>query len=470
MNKSEVFQRLFNKEKTLDLEIKNVSINSRELEKNDVFVAIRGGNNFVNEALEKGAVAVYDSEAVKIDEKYADRAFFVKDSVEFLQNFAREWRKNLDIKVIGITGSNGKTTVKDMIYHLLSQKYKGKKTEGNYNNHIGLPFTLLRAEKDDEFIILEMGMSGFREIDLLGQIALPDINVITNIGESHLEFLKTKENVFLAKTEIIPYIKDMLVINGDDEYLKNVKAENIEVVRALSLENNKFKEKTSDLYYGDVHFNESGTEFFLKYFGKICQSTVEKNYKTNVLGEHNVLNLVMAIAVAKQFGMEDKIIGEAVKNIGLTGMRFQIIENGNTTYINDAYNASPMSMEKSLETFSQIYNDRLKVVVLGDMLELGENELELHSNLFNTIKNTKFDKLYLFGNRMKSLFEKIKENVENKNMDNGNFEINEALKNGEFEHFDEKEKIKEKIRQISVEKVVLLKASRGMKLEEIIEK
>jgi len=328
MNKSEVFQRLFNKEKTLDLEIKNVSINSRELEKNDVFVAIRGGNNFVDEALEKGAVAVYDSEAVKIDEKYADRAFFVKDSVEFLQNFAREWRKNLDIKVIGITGSNGKTTVKDMIYHLLSQKYKGKKTEGNYNNHIGLPFTLLRAEKDDEFIILEMGMSGFGEIDLLGQIALPNINVITNIGESHLEFLKTKENVFLAKTEIIPYIKDMLVINGDDEYLKNVKAENIEVVRALSLENNKFKEKTSDFYYGDVHFNESGTEFFLKYFGKICQSTVERNYKTNVLGEHNVLNLVMAIAVAKQFGMEDKIIGEAVKNIGLTGMRFQIIENG----------------------------------------------------------------------------------------------------------------------------------------------
>ena len=162
--------------------------------------------------------------------------------------------------------------------------------------------------------------------------------------------------------------------------------------------------------------------------------------------------------------MEDKIISEAVKNIGLTGMRFQIIENGNTTYINDAYNASPMSMEKSLETFSQIYNDRLKIMVLGDMLELGENELELHSSLFNTIKNTKFDKLYLFGERMKSLFEKIKENV-----DNGNLE-NENLKNREFGYFDQKEEIKEKIRQISQEKAVLLKASRGMRLEEIIEK
>ena len=471
MDRKDIFCDIVNCECDKDfINIKRIIMNSKEVEKDDLFVAIRGGNKFVGEALEKGAYIVYDDKELQIEEKFKRKAFCVKDSVEFLQKFAEKWRKNLNLKVIGITGSNGKTTVKDMIYHLLSVKYKGKKTEGNYNNHIGLPFTLLRAEKDDEFIILEMGMSGFGEIDLLGQIALPDINVITNIGESHLEFLKTKENVFLAKTEIIPYIKDMLVINGDDEYLKNVKAENIEVVRALSLENNKFKEKTSDLYYGDVHFNESGTEFFLKYFGKICQSTVERNYKTNVLGEHNVLNLVMAIAVAKQFGMEDKIIGEAVKNIGLTGMRFQIIENGNTTYINDAYNASPMSMEKSLETFSQIYNDRLKVVVLGDMLELGENELELHSNLFNTIKNTKFDKLYLFGNRMKSLFEKIKENVENKNMDNGNFEINEALKNGEFEHFDEKEKIKEKIRQISAEKVVLLKASRGMKLEEIIEK
>ena len=453
MNKSEVFQRLFNKEKTLDLEIKNVSINSRELEKNDVFVAIRGGNNFVNEALEKGAFAVYDSEAVKIDEKYADRAFFVKDSVEFLQNFAREWRKNLDIKVIGITGSNGKTTVKDMIYHLLSQKYKGKKTEGNYNNHIGLPFTLLRAEKDDEFIILEMGMSGFGEIDLLGQIALPDINVITNIGESHLEFLKTKENVFLAKTEIIPYIKDMLVINGDDEYLKNVKAENIEVVRALSLENNKFKEKTSDFYYGDVHFNESGTEFFLKYFGKICQSTVERNYKTNVLGEHNVLNLVMAIAVAKQFGMEDKIIGEAVKNIGLTGMRFQIIENGNTTYINDAYNASPMSMKAAIDTLNEIYDDKYKIAILGDMLELGENEIDYHIDVLNYLLDKKIKLVYLYGERMKKAYDIFMKN---------------RSEEYRFWYYPTKKGIVESLKNIKMEKVILLKASRGIKLEEII--
>ena len=193
----------------------------------DLFVAIRGGNNFVNEALNKGAFVVYDNSDIEIDGGFEKKAFFVHDSVKFLQKFAKKWCDSLNIKVIGITGSNGKTTVKDMIYHILSQKYKGKKTLGNYNNHIGLPFTLLRSETDDKFIILEMGMSDFGEIDLLGQIANPDINVITNIGESHLEFLKTKENVFRAKTEILPYIKEALIVNGDDKYLKNIKSEKI---------------------------------------------------------------------------------------------------------------------------------------------------------------------------------------------------------------------------------------------------
>ena len=209
------------------IDIKRIIMNSKEVEKDDLFVAIRGGNKFAGEALEKGAYVVYDDKELQIEEKFKEKAFYVKNSVEFLQEFAEKWRKNLNLKVIGITGSNGKTTVKDMIYHLLSVKYKGKKTEGNYNNHIGLPFTLLRAEKGDDFIILEMGMSGFGEIDLLGKISSPDISVITNIGESHLEFLKTKKNVFKAKTEIIPHTKETLVINGDDEYLKEIDDSNL---------------------------------------------------------------------------------------------------------------------------------------------------------------------------------------------------------------------------------------------------
>ncbi|AMD95056.1 UDP-N-acetylmuramoyl-tripeptide--D-alanyl-D-alanine ligase [Leptotrichia sp. oral taxon 847] len=460
MKKRDVFVALL-EEENIEFEreiidINNIEMNSKKVKNKDLFIAIRGGNNFVNEALSKGAFVIYDNSDIEIKKGFEKKAFFVDDSIKFLQKLAKKWRESLSIKVIGITGSNGKTTVKDMIYHILSQKFKGKKTLGNYNNHIGLPFTLLRSATDDKFIILEMGMSDFGEIDLLGQIANPDINVITNIGESHLEFLKTKENVFRAKTEILPYIKDALIVNGDDKYLKSIKSEKIKVIKALNLEKNDFLENSENFYYGDIDFDKNNTRFTLKYFGQICKKNVTRNYVTNVLGEHNILNLTMAIAVAKQFGVEDKVIEDAIKNINLTDMRFQIIEKGKTVYINDAYNASPSSIEKSLETFSKIYNEDSvkKIIVLGDMLELGENELKYHADIYYVLKNVKFDKLYLFGKRMKSLFEKIE---------------NEKLNNKEIIYFNKKSEIKEKINEIKENKVVLLKASRGIKLEEIIE-
>ena len=462
MDKNNIFCNLINcKCESSFINIKKVLMNSKEVEKDDLFVAIRGGNKFAREALEKGAYVIYDDENLQIEEKFKKKAFHVKDSIEFLQQFAEKWRKNLNLKVIGITGSNGKTTVKDMIYHLLSVKYKGKKTEGNYNNHIGLPFTLLRAEKGDDFIILEMGMSDFGEIDLLGKISSPDISVITNIGESHLEFLKTKKNVFKAKTEIVPHTRETLVINGDDEYLKDIaesdlKKKGLKTVKILNIGNNKenirdIAERNNNFYYGDIDFNEIEAGFSLKYFDENSKKWIQKAYNTNVLGEHNILNLTIAISVAKQMALEDNDIEKAIKNIVLTNMRFQIIAKGKTTYINDAYNASPMSMKKSLETFSKIYNDREKIAVIGDMLELGEEEAELHASIFDVIVNINLNKLYLYGPRMRFLYDKIKENSDNEN-----------IKNIETEYFESKEQIKD-------EKVILIKASRGMKLEDVME-
>lgn len=472
MDRKDIFCDIVNCECDKDfINIKRIIMNSKEVEKDDLFVAIRGGNKFVGEALEKGAYIVYDDKELQIEEKFKGKAFCVKDSVEFLQKFAEKWRKNLNLKVIGITGSNGKTTVKDMIYHLLSVKYKGKKTEGNYNNHIGLPFTLLRAEKGDDFIILEMGMSGFGEIDLLGKISSPDISVITNIGESHLEFLKTKKNVFKAKTELILHTKETLVINGDDEYLKDIdenslKERGLKTVKILNMGSNgnhmesaeKLAEQNNDFYYGDIDFNEVETKFSLKYFDKNCKKWANKFYNTNVLGEHNILNLTIAVSVAKEMALEDDEIEKAVKDIVLTNMRFQIITKGKTTYINDAYNASPMSMKKSLETFSKIYNDREKIAVIGDMLELGEQEGELHASIFDVIVNINLNKLYLYGPRMRFLYDRIRENSENEN-----------IRKIETEYFESKEQIKEKLEGIKEEKVVLIKASRGMKLEEVME-
>lgn len=436
--------------------LKKVFINSKEVMNEDLFVAIRGGNNFVNEALEKGAYVVYDNENVLINEKFKDRSFLVKDSIIFLQEFSKAWRKKLDIKVIAITGSNGKTTVKDMIYHFLNKKYKVKKTEGNLNNHIGLPLTLLRAEEDDDFIILEMGMSGFGEIDLLGCISNPNIAIITNIGESHLEFLKSKENVFKAKTEILPYIKNTLIINGDDLFLKDIKNEGIEIIEVLNDKN--FCDDNMDkevLYYGDIKFDENGTKYIFKDYNN---KKTQEEYTTNVLGEHNILNLTLAIAVAKKCSVEDYIIKENLLNISLTNMRFQKIEKKDIIYINDAYNASPMSMVKSMETFSPLYKDKLKIMILGDMLELGENEIQYHINLLETVRNTESNKVYLYGNRMKYLYEKL---FENRNL--------LGIKEKDIKFFETKENIAREIKSLREDKVILLKGSRGMKLEEIID-
>lgn len=451
------------KNENREIEINRIVMNSKEIKNKDLFVAIRGGNNFINEALENGAYVVYDNKNVIIDEKFKDNVFLVDDSILFLQQFAKKWREALNIKVIGITGSNGKTTVKDIIYHLLSKKYKVKKTEGNYNNHIGLPFTLLRAEKDDDFMILEMGMSDFGEIKLLAEIAEPNVSIITNIGESHLEFLKTKENVFKAKTEILPYTKEAVIINGDDEYLKNIKKvvnntkKEIKTIKVLNMKKNKIMENTLNFYYEIVKFNEIKSVFNLKYFEEKDFKIIDKNYKTNLLGEHNILNEVFAIAVGKQFELEDIYIENALKNIKLTDMRFQKIEIQNKIYINDAYNASPSSMKKSLETFSKIFNDIEKIIVLGDMLELGEKEIEYHENLLNDIQKSQINKVYLFGNRMKALYKKI---LEQKEID--------GIKQKEIIYFENKQDIINKINESNNKKVILVKASRGIKLEEII--
>ena len=407
--------------------INNVLINSKELLKDDIFIAIRGGNNFIKEAAEKEAYVIYDDETKKID---YDKAFLVKDSVEFLQKFAKNWRENLNLKVIGITGSNGKTTVKDIVYQLLSIKYNGKKTEGNLNNHIGLPISLLRAEKTDDFIVLEMGMSDLGEIDLLADISKPDYGIITNIGDSHLEFLKSRENVFKAKSEIVSHIKSKLFTSYDDPYLQVLDGTKV------SIKNDK-----ADYYAQDINLSGDGTTFMLNENMKVS---------TNLIGEHNILNLLFGIALSKEFGINEEQLLNEVKKIRLTDMRFQKIESGNIIYINDAYNASPLSMEKAILTFSEIYNDRYKIVILGDMLELGDKAVEFHEELEKLLRNTRQSEILLYGPLMKSLYEKIKD-------------LNAY-------HYDDKMEIKNKLKKHNIEKAaVLLKGSRGMRLEEIIE-
>lgn len=404
--------------------IENIIMDSRKVQKGDLFFAINNGNKYINEVLEKGASIVVADNYLGDDK----RVFKVLNTVEFMQKFAKEYREALGLKVIAITGSNGKTTTKDMIYSVLSRKYITKKTEGNYNNHIGLPFTILQLKEKDEIVVLEMGMSGFGEIDLLSSIAKPDIGVITNIGDSHLEFLKTRENVFKAKTELLNYVSsENTYIIGDDQYLKNVVGNKI----GFSRENNFVIEDFIDSNDG-MSFKVENSEYIL-----------------NLNGKHNALNAGIAIAIGKRFDLTSEEIKEGLKNLHLTPMRFQKIEKENLIYINDAYNASPISMEYSLNTFDKLYNNMKKIVVLGDMLELGEKEIEFHREIIEKALSIKCDKIYLYGERMKKAYDLLE-------------------KNDKIRCFNNKEDIVKLIVN-EIEKIaVLLKGSRGMKLEEII--
>lgn len=404
--------------------IENVIMDSRKVQKGDLFFAINNGNKYINEVLEKGASIVVADNYLGDDK----RVFKVSNTVEFMQKFAKEYREALGLKVIAITGSNGKTTTKDMVYSVLSRKYITKKTEGNYNNHIGLPFTILQLEEKDEVVVLEMGMSGFGEIDLLSSIAKPDIGVITNIGDSHLEFLKTRENVFKAKTELLNYVssEDTYII-GDDQYLKNVIGNKI----GFNRENNSVIEDFID--------SNDGMSFKIE----------NSEYTLNLNGKHNALNAGMAIAIGKRFGLTSEEIKEGLKNLHLTPMRFQKIEKEDVIYINDAYNASPISMEYSLNTFDKLYNNMKKIVVLGDMLELGEKEIEFHREIIEKALSIKCDKIYLYGERMKKAYDLLE-------------------KNDKIRCFNDKEDIVKLIANETEKIAVLLKGSRGMKLEEII--
>ena len=401
MKKSEIFQELLESNFNFS---GTVCIDSRLLKKGDIFFAIRKGNAYVESAIQKGCYPIYD-EGEYIQGKKVD------DTVAYMQKLASEYRNRLKATVIGITGSNGKTTVKDVVAYLLENSYK---TEGNHNNLIGEPLTILNCPIEAKYLVLEMGMSAINEIDRLASIAKPDYSIITNIGDSHLEFLKTRENVFHAKCEIIPHTKKSVVVSGEDKYLKTLDMKNIIKVKL-----------------GEYKISDYGSEFI---FSNI-------KYKTNLYGRHNALDICLALALLKE--MNEKIDKKKIENLKITDMRFQIIEKNAKTYINDAYNAAPKSMESSLLTLNEIFKDKKKYLVLGDMLELGENEIKYHEDLAKVLDKINYEKVYLYGPLMKHL--KAKNCV----------------------YVADKKQIKDELDKLS-NIIVFLKGSRGMKLEEII--
>lgn len=406
--------------------INKVKMDSREIGEGDLFFAINNGKNYIESVLKKGVSLVISN-----DKKWENnsKVLIVKDPVKSMQKIAKEYRKSLNIKIVGIVGSNGKTTTKDILYSIVSSKYDSKKTKGNYNNHIGLPFSILQLEEKDEFGILEMGMSNFGEIDLLCQIAGLDYAVITNIGESHLEFMLNKRNVFLEKSIVKNYVKDEhLFFYGDDPYLKELKGESIGFV-----ETNKHRISNYKLL-------EEGISFILD---KI-------KYEIQIYGEHNCIDASLAIEVAKKIGMEEEEIKKGLENINLTPMRFQkVIKNG-VVFINDSYNSSPISVKFSIDTFFKLKTDKEKVIVLADMEELGEKEIEYHKEILKYALEKNFFKIILYGKKITKASKELK--------------IQEKVL-----LYDSKSLIREVIYKDLKDKLILIKGSNSSRLWEILE-
>lgn len=430
--------------KSEDVSFNKLCIDTRKIEKNNVFLAIKGanfnGNDFALKALEACAsIVIIDEVKFNLNEiENKGTIVKVKNTREALLNLAKFYRKKLGLKVVGVTGSTGKTSTKDLIAALLSHKYKVFKTKGNFNNDIGLPLMILELTSKDDVAVLEMGMSSLGEIELLADVARPDIAVITNIGLSHIENLKTQENILKAKMEISTFFnkENTLIINAEDKLLKNVYSNRFKVEKIGY--NHEY-----DVYASNIILKEEETEFLAHAFGE------EAVFNLPMAGKHNVLNTMLAIEVANCLNVSFEEMIKGLENLEATSMRLQVIKKEGLIIINDCYNASPDSMKSSLDVLSA-YKDHRKVAILGDMYELGEESEKAHFEVGEYAKD-KLDILIVIGRYIKN----FKDGFNNDNI---------------IMYKTKEECIKELKNIVKLNDVVLIKASRGVKLEDVVKK
>ncbi|WP_264740965.1 UDP-N-acetylmuramoyl-tripeptide--D-alanyl-D-alanine ligase [Cytobacillus firmus] len=430
-----------------DTSIQGVSIDSRKINHGNLFVPFKGensdGHRFVEDAIEKGAAAAFWQKDVPNPPLHLP-ILIVEDTLTALQELARSYRDELKVKVAGITGSNGKTTTKDMTANLLSLQYKVQKTEGNYNNHIGLPLTILALEEDTEIAVLEMGMSGRGEIDFLTKLARPDAVIITNIGESHLQDLGSREGIAEAKLEIVNGLQENgLVIYYGDEPLLDEKLKSCSGSAALRTFGRTGK---NDVYPIDIKQNDSGSTFGI--------NVSSGKFYLPVLGTHNVLNALAAMIAASHFGVPYEKMNEGFENLKLTNMRMELLEGqSGEKIINDAYNASPTSMNAAIELIANLPGYKKKILVLGDMLELGPQEEDFHYSIGKSVDPEKVDYVFTFGKLGEFIAKGAKE----------------VLPHERVAAFTDKQPLIEELKKhVDQETIVLVKASRGMKLEEVV--
>ena len=425
-----------------EIEIKSICIDSRACEEGCLYVAIKGenfdGHVFTASALENGASAAMIHHDVDAKGSFIR----VNDTHEALKTLAHWYRTTFDIPVVGLTGSVGKTTTKEMTWCVLSEKFNTLKTEGNLNNNIGLPRTLLRMEPDTQAAVIEMGMSDRGEISELSRIAEPTAAIISNIGVSHIENLGSRENILKAKLEILDGLRENcpIMLNGDDPYLAGA------VIEGHPVFYYGIDDKTCDYRAVNIEQGDDETAFDVIYNGDKTQRIT-----IPTIGRHNVYNAHAAFATGMQLGVTPEEAARGLAKYVPSGMRQRMKIVDGIRFIEDCYNASPDSQRASLKMLSELKADR-KIAVLGDMLELGAISEESHRNAGLLVAKSKADILFTYGERSLATAQKARE-----------------CGVPEVYDFTDKKALADKLFEIlKPGDAVLFKASRGMALEDII--
>lgn len=431
-----------------------VVLDSRKVEKDFIFIATKGervdGHDFIPQVMEKGALAVV-CEKVPEDERIP--YILVEDSFQALKDIAEYYRQQLSVKVVGITGSVGKTSTKEFIAGVLSEKYKVLKTEGNFNNEVGLPLTVLRIKEEHEVAVLEMGISNFGEMHRLSKIAKPDVCVMTNIGQCHLEFLGTREGILKAKSEIFDFAneKAAVFVNGDDDMLITVPERNGKVPTRFGLS------EANDVYATDVEnrglFGSEAKIHIKKEDGS------EECFAVSVPlpGGHMVYNALAAAGVANELGLTTEQIQAGISAVKPVGGRSNIIRAEKYTLIDDCYNANPVSMEAAIDLLSMALTR--KVAILGDMFELGENSDALHERVGKYAVEKDVDMLLCVGENSKFMYDVAQKKKE------------ELLKDTKLHYFATREDLESVVESLLERKdTVLIKASHGMGFDTVVKK
>lgn len=450
-----------------------VKIDSRKINAGDLFIAMKGekvdGHDYINDAIyDKASIIVCEKDVndatKKLANDYATTIIKVKDCKTALQNISLVWRNNLMAKVIGITGSAGKTTTKNLLLEALKVVHKVSANDGNYNNDLGLPITICKSNFDDDFVITEMGMNAPGEIANLCKMAQPIWGLITNIGDAHIEFFGSRENIAKAKSELALNLPDnlgVMFLPTDDDYrdfiidYAKLNERNIKLVFFGGTKYHKDLD-APQVWYEDLEIDESGKSTFKVCIKGFWNSEIEKQEcKLNLTGKYNVINCCGAIAVALYADVSLSKVIEQYKKIKPVAGRSELVKaKAGFSIINDAYNANPQSMKSAIDTLVSIKCNGKRIAFLGDMFELGDKEKIGHEEVGEYVSKCKIDYLICVGKMSKAICESaIKFNMD---------------KDAVFHFIDAKE-AKEKLLEIAnPDDLVLIKASNGMKFLDIV--